>query len=130
MPAGDHKQLRPKVESYHLSVQAGRGHTLNVSLFERLVLSGMPHTTLAVQHRMHPDISKLIKHTYPALQVSRLCMLVGRSCSALLQMVDLFQQCLAQCVALCTGPQFSMLRSSASLRPGHANLHSKGSVQV
>ncbi|WIA14242.1 hypothetical protein OEZ85_002778 [Tetradesmus obliquus] len=65
---GDHKQLRPKVESYELSVQAGRGHSLNVSLFERLVTAGAPHTTLAVQHRMHPDISRLIKHTYPALQ--------------------------------------------------------------
>ena len=71
--AGDHKQLRPKVESYELSVQAGRGHTLNVSLFERLVLAGMPYTTLAVQHRMHPDISRLVKHTYPALQVGRPC---------------------------------------------------------
>src|SRR5689334_7323706 len=36
--AGDHKQLRPKVESYDLTVQSGKGHTLNVSLFERLVL--------------------------------------------------------------------------------------------
>jgi hypothetical protein len=65
---GDHKQLRPKVECYELSVQAGRGHTLNVSLFERLVLGGFPHATLAVQHRMHPEISALIKHTYPSLQ--------------------------------------------------------------
>ena len=64
---GDHKQLRPKVESYELSVQAGRGHTLNVSLFERLVLAGFPHATLAVQHRMHPDVSALIRHTYPSL---------------------------------------------------------------
>jgi superfamily I DNA and/or RNA helicase len=55
---GDHKQLRPKVESYDLSVQADRGHSLNVSLFERLVTAGMPHSTLAVQHRMHPDISR------------------------------------------------------------------------
>jgi len=73
LSAGDHKQLRPKVESYELSVQAGRGHTLNVSLFERLVLAGMPHTSLAVQHRMHPDISQLIKHTYPTLQVRPSC---------------------------------------------------------
>ena len=65
---GDHKQLRPKVEFYELSVQAGRGHTLNVSLFERLVLGGFPHAALAVQHRMHPEISALIKHTYPSLQ--------------------------------------------------------------
>jgi superfamily I DNA and/or RNA helicase len=48
---GDHKQLRPKVEHYSLSVQAGQGHSLNVSLFERLVLAGLPCATLAVQHR-------------------------------------------------------------------------------
>lgn len=48
---GDHKQLRPKVEHYDLSVQAGQGHSLNVSLFERLVLAGLPCATLAVQHR-------------------------------------------------------------------------------
>lgn len=65
---GDHKQLRPKVDNYQLTVQAGQGHTLNVSLFERLVLAGFPHSTLAVQHRMHPSISSLIRHTYPALQ--------------------------------------------------------------
>lgn len=55
---GDHKQLRPKIESFELSVHANRGHTLNVSLFERLVEAGMPHTSLQVQHRMHPDISR------------------------------------------------------------------------
>ncbi|MEW5313864.1 MAG: hypothetical protein WDW38_005396 [Sanguina aurantia] len=43
---GDHKQLRP----------------------QRLVLSGFPHASLAVQHRMRPEISALIRHTYPALE--------------------------------------------------------------
>eukprot|EP00983_Pelagomonas_calceolata_P042443 1138506-Pelagomonas_calceolata.AAC.3 len=62
---GDHKQLRPKVEYYPLSVQSGNGHDLNVSLFERLVVQGFPFATLTVQHRMHPGISALIKHTYP-----------------------------------------------------------------
>ncbi|KXZ51992.1 hypothetical protein GPECTOR_10g1014 [Gonium pectorale] len=65
---GDHKQLRPKVECWPLSVQSGHGHDLNVSLFERLVLSGFPHTALAKQHRMHPDISALVRPTYPALE--------------------------------------------------------------
>ncbi|KIY98958.1 NFX1-type zinc finger-containing protein 1 [Monoraphidium neglectum] len=65
---GDHKQLRPKVDNWELAVQSGNGYNLNVSLFERLVLAGFPHATLGVQHRMHPDISRLIKHTYPALQ--------------------------------------------------------------
>jgi hypothetical protein len=33
---GDHKQLRPKVESYVLQRESGYGYNLNVSLFERL----------------------------------------------------------------------------------------------
>jgi hypothetical protein len=49
-------------------LQARKGHELNVSLFERLVLAGYPHASLAVQHRMHPEVSALIKHTYPALK--------------------------------------------------------------
>ena len=46
---GDHKQLRPKVDSWPLTVQFGQGHNLNVSLFERLVTSGFPHVSLGVQ---------------------------------------------------------------------------------
>ena len=61
-------RLRPKVDNYQLSVASGMGHNLNCSLFERLVLGGFPHATLGTQHRMHPNISSLIKHTYPALQ--------------------------------------------------------------
>lgn len=49
-------------------LQANKGHQLNVSLFERLVLAGYPHATLAVQHRMHPTISALIAPTYPTLE--------------------------------------------------------------
>ncbi|KAJ9507652.1 hypothetical protein QJQ45_019168 [Haematococcus lacustris] len=64
---GDHKQLRPMVESYSLQKESGRGYDLNVSLFERLMLAGFPHASLAVQHRMHPDISRLVWPTYPAL---------------------------------------------------------------
>lgn len=54
---GDHKQLRPKVEQYSLRVESGRGFDLNVSLFERLVKNGYPHTTLELQHRMPPEVS-------------------------------------------------------------------------
>lgn len=57
------------MEHYPLSVQSGKGHDLNVSTFERLVVSGFPHCTLEVQHRMHPDISAIVRHaTYPALK--------------------------------------------------------------
>ena len=65
---GDHKQLRPKVNNYALTVEKGDGYDLNRSLFERLVLAGYPHTTLTNQHRMCPEISSLVRHlTYPNL---------------------------------------------------------------
>ncbi|RPA83460.1 P-loop containing nucleoside triphosphate hydrolase protein [Ascobolus immersus RN42] len=65
---GDHKQLRPKANNYKLSVEKGDGFDLNRSLFERMVLGGYPHTTLASQHRMCPEISALVRHlTYPTL---------------------------------------------------------------
>ncbi|KAK0239335.1 P-loop containing nucleoside triphosphate hydrolase protein [Armillaria nabsnona] len=65
---GDHKQLRPKVNNYKLTVEKGEGYDLNRSLFERLVLRGYPHHTLVAQHRMRPEISALIRHlTYPDL---------------------------------------------------------------
>ena len=66
---GDHQQLRPKVNNYALTVEVGDGYDLNRSLFERLVVGGYPHTTLAKQHRMRPEISRLVKRlTYPDLQ--------------------------------------------------------------
>ncbi|OJK04769.1 hypothetical protein ASPACDRAFT_56208 [Aspergillus aculeatus ATCC 16872] len=66
---GDHQQLRPKINSYSLSVEKGSGYDLNRSLFERLVLSGFPHSTLAKQHRMVPEISSLVRRlTYPELE--------------------------------------------------------------
>ncbi|KAG1725642.1 uncharacterized protein EDB91DRAFT_86848 [Suillus paluster] len=65
---GDHKQLRPKVNNYKLTVEKGDGFELNRSLFERLVLRGFPHETLTAQHCMHPEISAFIrKLTYPDL---------------------------------------------------------------
>ena len=66
---GDHQQLRPKINNYALTIEKGDGYDLNRSLFERLVIGGYPHTTLAKQHRMRPEISALVKQlTYPALE--------------------------------------------------------------
>lgn len=66
---GDHKQLRPKINNYQLSVEAGSGYDLNRSLFERLILQGHPYSQLTQQHRMHPDISALARAlTYPDLR--------------------------------------------------------------
>ncbi|KZV71056.1 P-loop containing nucleoside triphosphate hydrolase protein [Peniophora sp. CONT] len=65
---GDHKQLRPKVDNYRLTVEKGDGYDLNRSLFERLVLKGYPHTTLSKQHRMRPEIASYPRRlTYPEL---------------------------------------------------------------
>lgn len=65
---GDHKQLRPKINNYALSVEKGAGFDLNRSLFERLIVQGYDHATLRKQHRMHPTISHFVKEmTYPDL---------------------------------------------------------------
>lgn len=65
---GDHKQLPPKVEQYNLTTTSGGGYNLDCSLFERLILARLPSVTLAVQHRMRPSISALIRaQTYPRL---------------------------------------------------------------
>ncbi|KAJ5272282.1 hypothetical protein N7478_007407 [Penicillium angulare] len=66
---GDHLQLRPKINSYALSTERGDGYDLNVSLFERLIHAGYPHTTLQKQHRMCPEISALVRSlSYPLLE--------------------------------------------------------------
>lgn len=65
---GDHKQLPPKVEQHALSTASGGGYNLDCSLFERLIVAGLPSVTLEVQHRMRPSISALIRaQTYPSL---------------------------------------------------------------
>lgn len=65
---GDHKQLRPKINNYALSVEKGDGFDLNRSLFERLVMQGATHTTLRKQHRMAREISVFPRAlTYPDL---------------------------------------------------------------
>lgn len=68
---GDHKQLRPKVETHALTVAAKNGYDLNRSLFERLIVNGLAHTTLETQHRMRPEISSIARYmTYPELRDS------------------------------------------------------------
>eukprot|EP00736_Rhodelphis_marinus_P009799 Rmarinus@m.14001 len=66
---GDHQQLRPKVNLYNLQVESGAGFNLNRSLFERLVLEHFPCEKLALQHRMRPQISDLVRQlVYPDLR--------------------------------------------------------------
>ncbi|KAF9378427.1 hypothetical protein CPB97_009588 [Podila verticillata] len=70
---GDHKQLRPQIETYNLSSDSPKGKTYNLdkSLFERLVTSDknpLPMSVLTTQRRMRPCISNLIRGPlYPDL---------------------------------------------------------------
>ena len=53
---GDHQQLRPKPNDYHLATD----YNLEVSLFERLLKNKIAFKALEVQHRMRPEIAQLI----------------------------------------------------------------------
>ncbi|EGZ19855.1 hypothetical protein PHYSODRAFT_298238 [Phytophthora sojae] len=73
---GDHKQLRPHIADYNLSVESslGKRYALDVSLFERLVAptSGLPFWMLTEQHRMRPQISQLLRMLfYPEVRDAR-----------------------------------------------------------
>jgi hypothetical protein len=62
---GDHQQLKPSTANFSVE----RFYKLGISLFERMVINKIQLYTLNVQHRMKPEISKLISPTiYPALQ--------------------------------------------------------------
>ncbi|KAF2453935.1 P-loop containing nucleoside triphosphate hydrolase protein [Lineolata rhizophorae] len=58
---GDHKQLRPRCHSNALE---GRPFFFNMSLFERLVINKVSHSTLRTQRRMTPEISRLLRAIY------------------------------------------------------------------
>ncbi|KAK2703369.1 hypothetical protein QYM36_018158 [Artemia franciscana] len=53
---GDHQQLRPSTSSYKLA----KDFNLDVSMFERFIELGMKHVTLSLQHRMRPEVARLI----------------------------------------------------------------------
>lgn len=53
---GDHKQLQPKPNCYNL----GKDYNFAVSLFERFAKNGIDYITLNFQHRMRPEIARLI----------------------------------------------------------------------
>ncbi|XP_068707528.1 NFX1-type zinc finger-containing protein 1-like [Montipora foliosa] len=57
---GDHQQLRPNPTVFDLA----KNYNLDVSLFERMVDNGMPFKRLRLQHRMRPEISKMLEHIY------------------------------------------------------------------
>ena len=61
---GDHKQLRPKPNEYVLATK----YNIAISLFERLVRNKLSRATLEIQHRMRPEIARLVcPHVYDKL---------------------------------------------------------------
>ncbi|KAG9473955.1 hypothetical protein GDO78_004320 [Eleutherodactylus coqui] len=62
---GDHQQLRPSANVYDLA----KNFNLEVSLFERLIHSELPYVRLDYQHRMRPEIARLLTpHIYTELE--------------------------------------------------------------
>ena len=61
---GDHRQLRPVTANYEL---LQRQPEFGLSLFERLVVRGVPAVMLSTQHRMAPEIARLVSSVYPDL---------------------------------------------------------------
>ncbi|XP_060899287.1 NFX1-type zinc finger-containing protein 1 isoform X2 [Labrus mixtus] len=62
---GDHQQLRPSATVYDLA----RNFSLEMSMFERLVKMKVPYVRLNYQHRMRPDIARLLTpHIYSELE--------------------------------------------------------------
>ena len=61
---GDHKQLKPNPTVYKLA----REYNLELSMFERMINNGMDCRMLNIQHRMRPEIAKLLRHVYKGLQ--------------------------------------------------------------
>nr|CAD7194778.1 unnamed protein product [Timema douglasi] len=61
---GDHQQLRPTTADFTLA----RKYNFDISLFERMLKNGMHCELLKVQHRMRPEIAKMIVPAiYPEL---------------------------------------------------------------
>ena len=44
--------------------QPGQSHHLNVSMFERLILNGIKFARLDEQHRMRPEISRIVTEAF------------------------------------------------------------------
>ena len=61
---GDHKQLKPKVDTYHLR----REYNFHISMMERLIKIGFPYEKLLRQGRIRPEFSCMLKDIYPEYQ--------------------------------------------------------------
>ena len=61
---GDHKQLRPQVDTYELR----KKYDFDVSMMERLINTGFPFKFLTKQNRMRPEFAALLHDIYPHLE--------------------------------------------------------------
>lgn len=62
---GDHQQLRPSTADHRIETN----FNLGISMFERMIMNKMQCHVLGTQHRMRPEIAKLISpHIYPTLE--------------------------------------------------------------
>ncbi len=61
---GDHKQLKPQVDTYELR----KNFHFDQSMMERLIKTGIPFKRLRQQNRMRPEFSALLKDIYPDLE--------------------------------------------------------------
>lgn len=61
---GDHKQLKPSPAVYKLA----KNFNLDISWFERMINNKVAFECLDYQHRMRPEISKLVRLFYPNLK--------------------------------------------------------------
>ena len=61
---GDHRQLRPQLDTYELC----KKYKFDVSMMERLIESRFPYESLAKQNRMRPEFSALLHDIYPSLE--------------------------------------------------------------
>ncbi|KAM4688146.1 NFX1-type zinc finger-containing protein 1-like [Discoglossus pictus] len=62
---GDHQQLRPSTTVFELA----KNFNLEVSMFERLIRMNIPYVRLDYQHRMRPEIARLLTpHIYDQLE--------------------------------------------------------------
>uniref|UniRef100_A0A7M6DR67 Poly [ADP-ribose] polymerase n=2 Tax=Clytia hemisphaerica TaxID=252671 RepID=A0A7M6DR67_9CNID len=63
---GDHQQLRPSVDAYHLR----KDYNFDISMMERLINNQMPYTTLQMQNRQRVEFAELLLDIYPNLKTN------------------------------------------------------------
>ena len=63
---GDHQQLRPPVDTYHLR----KDYNFDISMMERLISNKLPFTTLEMQNRQREEFADLLLDIYGDLKTN------------------------------------------------------------